>query len=81
MAGGLVAVVGLVAERRGAQVPGDGHSIGLVGGQQVEQYILEAVNGVGIAAVLGRQQLDAEKRAVDQTVAVQYHQFHSVAPF
>ena len=81
VAGGFVAVVGLVAERRGAQIPGDGHSIGLVGGQQVEQYILEAVNGVGIAAVLGRQQLDAEKRAVDQTVAVQYHQFHSVAPF
>ena len=81
VAGGLVAVVGVVAEGGRALVPGDGDSVRLVGRQQVEQDILEAVDGVGVAAVLGRQQLDAEKRAVDQAVAVQYHQFHSVAPF
>ena len=43
----------------------------------VEQDILEAVDGVGVAAILRRQQLDAEKRAVDQAVAVQDHEFHA----
>ena len=43
----------------------------------VEQDILKAVDGVGVAAILRRQQLDAEKRAVDQAVAVQDHEFHA----
>ena len=54
VAGGLVAVVGFVAERRRALVPGDGHGVGRVGRQQVEQDILEAIDGVRIAAVLRR---------------------------
>ena len=77
VAGGLVAVVGGVAERRRALIPRDGDGVGLVRRQQVEQYILEAVDGVGVAAILRRQQLDAEKRAVDQAVAVQDHEFHA----
>ena len=77
VAGGLVAVVGGVAERRRTLIPRDGDGVGLVRRQQVEQYILEAVDGVGVAAILRRQQLDAEKRAVDQAVAVQDHEFHA----
>ena len=77
MAGGLVAVVGVVTEGGRALVPGDGDSVRFVGRQQVEQDILEAVDSVGVAAILRRQQLDAEKRAVDQAVAVQDHEFHA----
>ena len=80
VAGGLVAVVGFVAERRRALIPGDGHGVGRVGRQQVEQDILEPVDGVCVAAVLRRQQLDAKKRPVHQAVAVQYHQFHNKTP-
>ncbi len=80
VAGGLVAVVGLVAEGGGPLVPGDGHRVGLVGGEQVQQNVLESVDRVGVASVLRRQQLDAEKGPVDQTIAVQYHQFHRKAP-
>ena len=71
VAGGLVAVVGIVAEGGGLLVPGDGHRVGGVGGKQIQQDVLESVNGVGIPAVLGGQHLDAEKRTVDQAVAVQ----------
>ena len=78
VAGGLVAVVGLVAEGRRAHVPRDGHGVRLVRRQQVQQNILKTEYGVGVAAILGGQQLYAEKRAVDQAVAVQYHKFHSV---
>ena len=65
LAGGLVTVVGVVAEGGGLLVPGDGDGVRLVGREQVEQNVLEPVDGVCIAAVLGRQHLDAEERAVD----------------
>ena len=71
VAGGLVAVVGVMAEGGGLLVPGDGDGVRLVGRKQVEQDVLEPVDGVGVSAVLGRQHLDAEERAVDQAVAVQ----------
>ena len=71
VAGGLVAVVGVMAEGGGLLVPGNGDGVRLVGRKQVEQDVLEPVDGVGVSAVLGRQHLDAEERAVDQAVAVQ----------
>ena len=80
VAGGLVTVVGFVAESRRALVPGDGDGVGAVGGEQVEQNILEAEDRVGIPAVLGRQHADAEERAVQKAVAVQHQQFHGVGP-
>ena len=80
VAGGFVAVVGLVAEGGCALVPGNGHSVGAVGSQQVEQNVLKPKDGVGVPSVLGGKQLDAEKGPVDQTVAVQDHQFHSEPP-
>ena len=80
VAGGLVAVVGLVAEGGGALIPGDGHRIGLVGGKQVQEDVLEPEDRIGVAPVFRCQQFDAEEGAVDQTVAVQYHQFHRKAP-
>src|SRR5699024_10932988 len=81
VAGGLVAVVGFMAGGGGARVPGDGYRVGRMGGEQVEQDVLEAEDRVGVAAILRRQQLDAEKGAVDQAVAVQYHQFHRKSSF
>ena len=78
VAGGLVAVVHLVAEGGGLQVPGDGHFIGLVLPQKVQQNVQKAVDGVGGAIVLGGEDLNAVKGPVDQAVAVQYKQFHGV---
>ena len=77
MAGGLVAVIGSMAEGGGFFVPGNGHSVRVVGGKQVEQDILEAENGVGVAPILGCQQLDTEVSPVYQTVAIQNQQFHT----
>ena len=78
VAGRLVAVVGLVAEGRRTQIPRNGNGVRLVRRQQIQQNILKTKYGVGVASILGGQQLYAEERAVDQAVAVQYHQFHSV---
>ncbi len=63
VAGGLVAVIHLVAERGGPQVERHGHLVGVALLEQGEQDIQKAINGVGIAAVLGGQQLDAKKNA------------------
>ena len=68
--GGLVAVIHLVAERGGPQVERHGHLVGVALLEQGEQDIQKAINGVGIAAVLGGQQLDAKKRTVGNAVAV-----------
>ena len=76
VAGGLVPVIGFVAEGGGLPVPGDGDGVGAVGVQQVQKNVLEPEDGVGVAAVLGGQYPDAEKCTVQQTVAVQYQQFH-----
>ena len=70
VAGGLVALVHLVAEGGGLQVKGHGHFVGLGLLQQGEHDIQKAENGVGITAVLGGQQLDAEKGTVGDAVAV-----------
>ena len=70
MTGGLVAVVHLVAEGGSLQVKGHGHLVGLALLEQGEQDIQKAINGVGIAAVLGGQQLDAVKGTVGDAVAV-----------
>ena len=78
VAGGLVAVVHLVAEGGGLQVPGDGHFIGLILPQKVQQNVQKAIDGVGGAIVLGGEDLNAVKGPVDQAVAVQYKQFHGV---
>jgi len=77
VAGGLVAVIGGMAEGGSFFVPGNGHSVRVVGGKQVEQDILEAENGVGVAPILGCQQLDTEVSPVHQTVAIQNQQFHT----
>ena len=70
VAGGLVALVHLVAEGGGLQVKGHSHFVGLGLLQQGEHDIQKAENGVGITAVLGGQQLDAEKGTVGDAVAV-----------
>ena len=70
VAGGLVAVVHLVAEGRGAQVERDGDLVRFALLEKGKQNIQKAVNGIGIAAVFGGQQLDAEKGTVRDAVAV-----------
>ena len=70
VAGGLVAVVHFVPEGGSLQVKGHGHLVGLALLEQGEQDIQKAVNRIGIAAVLGGQQLDAKKGAVGNAVAV-----------
>ena len=70
MAGGLVAVIHLVAEGGGLEVEGHGHLVGFAFLEQGEQDIQKAENGVGIAAVFGGQQLDAVKGTVGDAVAV-----------
>ena len=70
VAGGLVALVHLVAEGGGPEVKGDGHLIGLALPQQRVQDIEKAEHGIGVTSVLGGQQLDAVKRAVGDAVAV-----------
>ena len=77
VAGSLVTFIGLVAEGGSLLVPGDGHGVGLVGREQIEQNILEPKDGVGIPPILGGQQFDAKIGPVHQAVAVQYQQFHS----
>ena len=70
MAGGLVAIVHLVAEGGGFEVERDGDLVRVALLEQGEQNIQKTINGVGIAAVLGGQQLDAEKGTVRDAVAV-----------
>ena len=70
VAGGLVSVVGSMAEGGGFFIPRNGNGIRLLGRQQIQQNILEAVNGIGITAVLCGKHLDAEKCPVHQAVAV-----------
>ena len=68
--GGFVAIIHFVAEGGGLQVKGHSHFVGLGLLQQGEHDIQKAENGVGITAVLGGQQLDAEKGTVGDAVAV-----------
>ena len=70
VAGGLVAVVHFMAEGGGLEVEGHGHLVGVTFLEQGEQDIQKAENGVGVAAVLGGQQLDAVKGTVGDAVAV-----------
>ena len=73
VAGGLVAVVHLVAEGGGRQVKGDGHLVGLIGLGQGEQNVHKAIDGIGILPLFGGQHLDTEKSAVGDAVAVNDH--------
>ena len=70
VAGGFVAIIHFVAEGGGLQVKGHGHLVGFTLLEQGEQDIQKAIDGVGVSSVLGGQQLDAEKGAVGNAVAV-----------
>ena len=70
MAGALVAVVHFVAEGGVLQIESNGHLVGLTLPEQGIHNIQKAEDGIGIAAVLGGQQLDAVKGTVGDAVAV-----------
>ena len=67
---GLVATVHFMTEGGGTQVKGHCDLVRLAFLDQREQNIQKSKHCVGMAAVLGRQQLDAEERPVGNTVAV-----------
>ena len=70
VAGSLVAFIHFVTERGGFQVKSHSHLVGFALSEQGVQDIQKTKNGVGIAAVLGGQQLDAKKSTVGDAVAV-----------
>ncbi len=59
-----------VAEGRRGQVERHGDGVGMGELLQAAEDLDKAVDGVGIVPVLRRQQADAVKRAVDQTVSI-----------
>ena len=77
--GGLVAVIGQVAEGGGLAVKGDAQGVGLALVQQLAQNIQKAEDGVGGLTGAGGEILAHPiKGPVDQGVAVQDHQFFHV---
>ena len=70
VAGALVAGIHFVAEGGVLQIEGHGHLVGLTLPEQGIHNIQKAEDGIGIAAVLGGQQLDAVKGTVGNAVAV-----------
>ena len=80
LATGLVLVVLQVAEGGGPQVKGDGDAVRLHLLPDAQKDVEKAVDGVGVAAVLGGQQLDAVKGPVDDAVAVDANEFHPSLP-
>ena len=77
----LVTVVFQVAEGRAVQVEGNAQRVGLFLARDLLQDVQKAIDRVGIEALARRQRPHAVKRAVDDAVAVQNHQFHLKAPF
>ena len=80
VAGRLVALVLQMAEGGAVEVKGNAQGVGLFLHRDLLQNIQEAEDGVGIQALPGGQRPHAVKGAVDDAVAIQYHQLHSVPP-
>ena len=76
--GGLVALVGGVAEGGALLVKGHGQSFGLFLVQQGLHDVEEAVDGAGGLTGLGGQIANAVECPVDDAVAVQNHEFHII---
>ena len=77
--GGLVAVIGQMAEGGSLAVKGDAQGVGVAVVQQLAQDIQKAEDGVGRLAGAGGEILaHPVKGPVDQGVAVQDHQFFHV---
>ena len=66
----LVLVIHLMTEGGCFQVEGEGHRVGVRRLFQFQKNVEESIDGIGESPVLRRQQFDAEKRAVDDAVAV-----------
>ena len=75
-AGGLVALLRLVAEGRRVEVEGDAESVGLLLLPQAEEGGEEAEDRVGIEPIPGGEGADAVKRPVEDAVAVDDHELH-----
>ena len=76
----LITCILFMPERRGAHVEGNRHRIRLRLMLQLFQHGHKAVNAVCIQPLLGAQQADAIKGAVQDAVSVQNKQFHDVSP-
>ena len=70
LAARLVLVIHLMTEGGCFQVEGEGHRVGVRRLFQFQKNVEESIDGIGESPVLRRQQFDAEKRAVDDAVAI-----------
>lgn len=61
-------------------IKGHRHTVRVASVLQLKQNIQKAVNGVGIIAALGGQQLNAVEGTVDDTVPVQHQKIHESPP-
>ena len=61
-------------------IKGHRHTVRVASVLQLKQNIQKAVNGVGITAALGGQQLNAVEGTVDDTVPVQHQKIHESPP-
>ena len=77
---GLIVRILLVAESRLMHIKGHRHTVRVASVLQLKQNIQKAVNGVGIIAALGGQQLNAVEGTVDDTVPVQHQKIHESPP-
>ncbi len=66
----LVFVIHLMTEGGCLEVKGEGHRVGVRRLFELQKDVEESEDGIGESPVLGRQQFDAEKRAVDDAVAI-----------
>ena len=76
VARGLIALVFQVAERRLAAVEGDAQRLGLFLVEQAPEHREKAEDRMGEEAVARGERTDAVIGAVDDGVAVEYHQLH-----
>ena len=77
----LVFGIHFVAEGRLLDVESDGNSVRPAIVEKLMKNIHEAVNSVGVFAVLGAQKLYSVKSTVDYTVAVNNKKSHFISPY
>ena len=81
LAGGFIALLRLVAESGGVKIKGDTESVGLLLLPQTQKGGEKAEDRVGIEPIPGGEGADAVESPVEDTVAVDDHEFHGVPPF
>ena len=81
MAAGLVFGIHFVAKGRLLDVESNGNPVRLAIVEELVKDVHEAVNSVGVFAVLSAQKLYSVKSTVDYTVAVNNKKSHFISPY